>query len=124
MDTFGSPLPEMRTRVSKTPAALAPYDAFEVLLKEKLVLWPKLSADRAAGFIMSVWALEAAKTGRIKIPKRDLNWIVSAGKACRWRLRGAEAVWARELGVHLLQTSARPESVNRADAPAQEAAPD
>jgi hypothetical protein len=125
MDLFGSPLAKMRMRVSKTPAAVAPYDAFEGLLKEKLVTWPKLSADRAAGFIMSVWISGAAKSGRLKIPKSDLNWIVSAGRFSRWKLRGAEAIWARELGAHLLQVSAETEAANRAGAPAQEeAAPD
>lgn len=124
MGLFGSPLVEMRTRVSKTPLALPLYDAFETLLEDKLVTWPKLSADRAAGFIMSVWVSETAKAGRIKIPKRDLNWIVSAGMLCRWKLKGAEAIWAKELAAHLLQISAKTEVSKGASAGAEETAPD
>ncbi len=103
MDGSRSPLVEMRTRVSKTPLALEPYDAFESLVKDKLVTWPTLSAERAAGFIMSVWASRAAKTGQIKLPKHDLNWIASTGKHCRRGLKGAESVWAKELANHLLR---------------------
>lgn len=124
MDFFGSPLAEMRARVSKKPLALPRYDAFESLLKEKLVPWPKLSADRAAGFILSVWVSEAAKAGRINIAKSDLNWIVSAGRLCRWKLKGAEAIWAKELAAHLLQISAGTEAPDQPGAEVQEAAPD
>jgi len=107
MDGHRSPLVEIRTRVSKTPLALESYDAFEGLVKEKLVTWPKLSADRAAGFIMSVWASRAVSSGQIKLPKSDLNWIVSAGKQCRRGLKGAETVWARELANHLLRITSK-----------------
>ncbi len=106
MDGTRSPLVGIRTRVSKTPPALEPYDAFEGLVKDKLVAWPKLTADRAAGFIMSVWASQAVRSGRIKIPQHDLNWIVSTGNQCRRRLKGAESVWVRELASHLMRTSA------------------
>jgi hypothetical protein len=114
----------MRTRVSKTPLALAPYDAFEEMVREKLVTWPKLSADRAAGFIMSVWTSEAVKTGRIKIPKSDLNWIVAAGRLCRWKLKGAEAAWAKEITTHLLRISARTGAAAGREVSAEQAAPD
>lgn len=107
MDGSRSPLVEMRTRISKTPLALEPYDAFEGLVKAKLVTWPKLSAERAAGFIMSAWASRAAKTGQIKLSKQDLNWIVSTGKHCRRGLKGAESVWARELAIHLLRITSK-----------------
>jgi hypothetical protein len=106
MDDRRSPLVEMRSRVSKTPLALPPYEAFESLVKDKLVTWPKLSGDRAAGFIMSVWASQAVKTGRIRLPKHDLNWIVSTGKQCQRRLKGAESDWARELAGHLMRITA------------------
>lgn len=110
MNALWSPLTEMRGRVSKTPLALASYDAFESLVKAKLVIWPNMSADRAAAYIMSVWAVEAARTGRIKIPKSDLHWIVSAGRHCRRKLKGAEAVWVKELAVHLLRINAKTEA--------------
>lgn len=117
-------LARMRARVARTPQAVAPYDAFAGLVEEKLVTWPKLSADRATGFIMSVWTSEAARTGRIRIPKSDLNWIVGAGKLCRWRLKGAEKAWAKEIATHLLRISARPEPAAGAGVRIQEAAAD
>ncbi len=124
MDIDRSPLAQMRRRVSKTPLALASYDAFEGLLREKLVAWPKLSADRAAGFIMSLWMSKAVKAGRIRIPKSDLNWIVATGKLCRWKLKGAEAAWAKEIAADLLWISANTEAVDGPGVPAQAAAPD
>jgi hypothetical protein len=103
MNGAASPLAKMRMRVSKTPLALEPYVAFEGLVKSKLVTWPKLSAEQAAAFIMSAWAARAAKTGQIKLPKHDLDWILRAGKHCGRHLKGAESVWARELANHLLR---------------------
>ncbi len=122
MDFSPSSLVKMRARVARTPLALPRYDAFEGLVKEQLIAWPKLSADRAASFIMSVWASRAAKAGRIRIPRSDLNWIVGAGKLCRWRLKGAERVWAQDLAAHLLRTAAATEAA--ADKPPPKATPD
>lgn len=107
MDGSRSPLVEMRARVSKTPLALEPYVAFEALVKDKLATWPKLSAERAAGFIISVWATRAASTGQIRLSKQDLNWIVSTGKQCARGLKGAETVWAKELASHLLRITSK-----------------
>ncbi len=119
-----SPVDRMRARLSNSPAALSAYDAFAGLVEEKLVTWPKLSADRAGGFIMSIWAAESVRTGRVRIPKSDLNWIVRAGKVCRWKLKGAETVWAREVANHLLRITAKREAAEAAGADAQIAAPD
>lgn len=118
-----TPLAQMRSRVAKSPLALPLYDDFESLIKNKLITWPTTSADRAGGFVMSVWAAEAAKAGRLKIPASDLRWIVGAGKLCRRKLKGAESVWATELAAHLLRISAETEAAAKAEARASETAP-
>lgn len=107
MDLLQSPHAKMRALVAKSPSALEPYEAFEELVKSKLLTWPTTSADQATGFIMSVWTARAVETGRIKIPRGDLDWIVRTGKACRRRLKGAETVWAVELAAHLMRIVAK-----------------